>query len=214
VLLQHAQRPDGYLNSYFTNVEPDARWTDLRDGHELYCAGHLIEAGVAHYLATGKRSLLDVVCRYADCIASIFGTLPRQRRAYCGHPEIELALVRLFRVTGNARYLDLSRYFVDERGREPYYFDLEGQRRTRPRASDSYYRGHGLRGVELRRYNQSHLPVREQSRVVGHAVRAMYLYSAMADLAAETGDTTLASACQRLWALERPAARENTQPIE
>src|SRR5215831_19761578 len=109
-LLEAAQQPDGYLNSYFQSVEPDARWTDLRDGHELYCAGHLIEAGVAHFQATRRRTLLEVVCRYADHIASVFGTAPGQKRGYCGHPEVELALVRLFRATGEQRYLELSRY--------------------------------------------------------------------------------------------------------
>jgi DUF1680 family protein len=199
-LLQQAQQPDGYLNSYVTCVDPAGRWTDLRDGHELYCAGHLIEAAVAHYRSTGRRALLDVMCRYADYIASVFGTADGQKRGYCGHPEVELALVRLARATGEQRYLRLSKYFVDERGQEPYYFDIEGLARAKkPRASDGYYRRHGLRGPELRRYNQSHAPVRDQTEVVGHAVRAMYLYSAMADLAAETDDPTLLQACERLW---------------
>ena len=199
-LVRAAQQPDGYVNSYITNVDPAGRWADLRDGHELYCAGHLIEAGVAHFLASGSDALLEVVCRYADYIATVFGTGPGQRRGYCGHPEIELALVRLYRATAERRYLELARYFVDERGQEPYYFDLEAAGRSHPRASDSYYRRHGLRGQALRRYNQSHAPVREQQQVVGHAVRAMYLYSAMADLAAETDDDALLAACQRLWA--------------
>jgi DUF1680 family protein len=198
-LLGSAQQSDGYLNTYMTQVEPQNRWTDLRDGHELYCAGHLIEAGVAHFAATGRRDLLDVVARYADYIASVFGRGPGHKRGYCGHPEIELALVRLYRATGERRFLDLSWYFVDERGREPYYFDSEASERTRPRASDSYYRRHGLSGLELRRYNQSHAPVRDQTDVVGHAVRAMYLCSAMADLARETSDETMFEACDRLW---------------
>jgi DUF1680 family protein len=197
-LLEMAQQPDGYLNSYITSVDPAARWTDLRDGHELYCAGHLIEAGVAHFLATGRRTLIDVMCRYADYIASVFGAADGQKRGYCGHPEIELALVRLYRATGERRYLDLASYFVDERGAEPYYFDVEATRRPR-RANDGYYRRHGLRGFELRRYNQSHAPVREQREVVGHAVRAMYLYSAMADLAAEKWDEELFASCEQLW---------------
>src|SRR5438270_1157903 len=112
-LIASAQQPDGYLNTYFTVVKPGQRWTDLRDAHELYCAGHLIEAGVAHYEATGKRTLLDVVCRYADHIDTVFGRGPGQKRGYCGHEEIELALVKLYRVTGEERYLLLSQYFVD-----------------------------------------------------------------------------------------------------
>ncbi len=196
-LLASAQQPDGYLNTYFTVVKPGQRWTDLRDAHELYCAGHLIEAGVAHYEATGKRALLDVVCRYADYIDTVFGTAPGQKRGYCGHEEIELALVKLYHATGEERYLRLAQYFVDERGRQPSYFDLEAERRGGP----GYFESH-LAAGDLRRsraYNQSHEPVREQDEVVGHAVRAMYLYCAMADLAGETGDDTLLIACKRLW---------------
>jgi DUF1680 family protein len=196
-LLASAQQPDGYLNTYFTVVKPGQRWTDLRDAHELYCAGHLIEAGVAHYEATGKRALLDVVCRYADYIDTVFGTAPGQKRGYCGHEEIELALVKLYHATGEERYLRLAQYFVDERGRRPYYFDLEAERRGSP----GYFESH-LAAGDLRRsraYNQSHAPVREQDEVVGHAVRAMYLYCAMADLASETGDETLRATCRRLW---------------
>jgi DUF1680 family protein len=196
-LLAAAQQPDGYLNTYFTVVKPGERWTDLRDAHELYCAGHLIEAGVAHFQATGKRSLLDVVCRYADHIDTVFGRGPGQKRGYCGHEEIELALVKLYRVAGEDRYLRLAEYFIDERGRQPYYFDLEADDRGTPGYHEEH-RSHGpLRAS--REYNQAHLPVREQHEVVGHAVRAMYLYSAMADLAGETDDESLRAACRRLW---------------
>ena len=181
-LVASAQQADGYVNPHFTVVEPQRRWKDLRNGHELYCAGHLIEAGVAHFQATEKRTLLNVVCRYADYIESVFGIEAGKKRGYCGHEEIELALVKLYHATGEQRYLQLSRYFIDERGRRPHYFDQE----------DSAAIG----GKE---YHQAHLPVREQSEVVGHAVRAMYLYSAMADLAAETGDESLFEACKRLW---------------
>jgi DUF1680 family protein len=198
-LLAAAQLPDGYLNVYFTVVEPGRRWTDLRDAHELYCAGHLIEAGVAHVQATGKHTLLDVVRRYADHIESVFGPGPGQRRGYCGHPEIELALVRLFRATGSERYLRLAEFFVNERGRQPYYFDEEAARRGTPGYFGGLFATRDAEPERYREYNQSHAPVREQPEVVGHAVRAMYLYSAMADLAAETGDESLAQAGQRLW---------------
>jgi DUF1680 family protein len=189
-LVAQAQQPDGYLNNWFTKVEPEKRWTNLRDWHELYNAGHMIEAGVAHFQATGKRSLLDVVRRYADYINTVFGAEPGKRRGYPGHPEIELALVKLYRATGERRYLELSRYFVDERGRQPHYYDQEARERGEDPAA------FWARSYE---YNQSHMPVREQQEVVGHAVRAVYLYSAMVDLAAEYGDASLLEACQRLW---------------
>ncbi len=185
-----AQQADGYLNIYYTVVEPDKRWTNLRDQHELYCAGHLIEAGVAHFQATGKRTLLHIICRYANYIAMVFGRGPGQKPGYCGHPEIELALVKLYRATGERRYLTLSQYFVDERGRQPHYFDLEARARGEDPAS---YR------AKTYAYMQAHLPVREQREVAGHAVRAMYLYSAMADLAGELGDAGLLEACEQLW---------------
>lgn len=189
-LVASAQQPDGYLNTHYTVVEPDRRWTNLRDRHELYCAGHLIEASVAHYQATGQRTLLDVARRYADHIGTVFGPGPDQKRGYCGHEEIELALVKLYRSTGERRYLELSQYFVDERGRQPYYYDAEARARGEdPRA---YW-------AKTYAYVQAHQPVREQERVTGHAVRAMYLYSAMADLAGETGDASLLRACERLW---------------
>jgi len=190
-LLETAQRPDGYLNAHFTVVEPAKRWSNLRDMHELYCAGHLIEAAVAYYQATGKDTLLRVMRRYADYIGSVFGRGDGQKRGYCGHEEIELALVRLYRATGERRYLDLASYFVDERGRRPHYYDLE----ERSRGEEP---GAPWHGIDYR-YVQSHLPVREQTEAVGHAVRAGYLYCAMADLAAETGDETLLPALHRLW---------------
>lgn len=197
-LLGNAQRGDGYLNTYFTTVAPDERWTDLRDAHELYCAGHLIEAGVAHHTATGKTSLLDVVCRYADLIGDVFGREPGQIRGYDGHEEIELALVKLARATGRQRYLDLAAYFIDERGQEPYFFDEEADKRGTDGWFGDHFPGEGHPG-RAREYVQAHAPVREQREAVGHAVRAMYLYSAMTDLARERGDETLWDACRALW---------------
>ncbi len=186
-----AQRPDGYFNTYFIRREPAKRWTNLRDWHELYCAGHMIEAAVAHAQVTGKSALIDVVRRYADYIATIFGPGPKQRRGYCGHPEIELALVKLHRHTGVRRYLELAKFFVDQRGGTPHYFDQEAIARGEDPAAQYY---------GTYEYSQSHVPVREQRQVVGHAVRAMYLYSAMADLAGEFADDTLMAACRTLWA--------------
>jgi len=189
-LMKRAQLPDGYLNSHFIAVEPDRRWTNLRDNHELYCAGHLIEAAVALNRATGNTEFLDIVRRYADHIGRIFGRGRGQKRGYPGHEEIELALIRLYRATGEKLYLDLARYFVEERGRRPHYFDLEARAR-----------GEDPRKFWARTYAycQAHRPIREQTEVVGHAVRAMYLYSGMTDVAFETGDRTLFAACRRLW---------------
>ena len=186
-----AQQPDGYLNSYLTAVEPDKRWQNLRDWHELYCAGHLIEAAVAHHQATGNQRLLQVACRYADYIGNVFGPGDGQKRGYPGHEEIELAFLKLFRATGNASYLAQSRFFIDERGRQPHYFDLESEARGETPGVMRYGGSYA--------YTQAHRPVREQDVVVGHAVRAMYLYSAMADLAGETGDESLLHACERLF---------------
>ena len=190
-LLAAAQLPDGYLNCWYIGREIENRWTNLRDKHELYCAGHLLEGAVAYFDATGRRRLLDIMIRYVDHIAATFGTGPGQKPGYCGHPEIELALVKLYRVTGDQKHLDLAAYFVDQRGASPHYFDIEAK--ARGDSPGNYY-------FKTYEYSQSHKPVREQDKVVGHAVRAMYLYAAMADLAAETGDASLKAACERLWA--------------
>lgn len=194
-LIANAQQPDGYLNIYYTVVKPEDRWTDLEGGHELYCAGHMIEAAVAYFDATGKRRLLDVVCRYVDYIDSVFGSEQGKIRGYPGHEEIELALVKLYRTTKEERYLRLSQFFINERGQGSNYFDKERSKREGSGFLDPV-----LEQInEFQEYNQSHNPVREQDKVVGHAVRAMYLYTAMADLADELGDETLLNACERLW---------------
>jgi DUF1680 family protein len=188
--IEAAQEPDGYFNSYFQRRAPDKKWSNLRDWHELYCAGHLIEGAVAYAAATGKTRLLAVMRRYADLIGRTFGDDPGMKRGYCGHEEIELALVKLYRFTNERRYLDLARYFIDERGRQPHYFDAEAHARGDDPAN-WYHHTYD--------YNQSRLPVRAQDKVTGHAVRAMYLYTAMADLAAEDADADLRAACERLW---------------
>jgi len=183
-IIAAAQQPDGYLNSYFTLAEPDNRWKNLRHKHELYCAGHLIEAAVAHYQATGRRTLLDVACRLADHIDGIFG--PGRRHGAPGHEEIELALVKLYRATGEQRYLKLARFFIDVRGEKlnPLIVEAEND-------------GDAAFDPE---YCQAHAPLWEQSKVVGHAVRAMYLYCGAADVFAEVGDKALLAALERLWA--------------
>jgi DUF1680 family protein len=167
-----AQQPDGYLNTYYTLVKPQERWRNIQHGHELYCAGHLIEAAVAYYQATGKRQLLDVARRFADYIATVFG--PGLRQEASGHEEIELALIKLYRTTNEKRYLDLAKFFLDVRGRAD-------KRRL------------------FGEYAQDHTPIREQTEVAGHAVRAMYLYSAMADMASITHDESLFTALDHIW---------------
>jgi DUF1680 family protein len=167
-----AQQPDGYLNTYYTLVKPRERWTNIQHGHELYCAGHLMEAAVAYHQATGKRKLLDVACKLADHIGTVFG--PGRRQETSGHEEIELALVKLYRATGRKRYLELAQFFLDVRGQSEK---------------------HRLFGE----YHQDHVPVRKQTEVVGHAVRAMYLYCGMADVAALTGDRDLRTALEKIW---------------
>lgn len=189
-LYEKLQDKDGYLNAWFQRVQPDRRWTNLRDHHELYCAGHLIEAAVAYYQATGKRKLLDIMCRYVDYMLTVFGHGEGQIPGYCGHEEIELALVKLARVTGENKYLELSKFFVDERGTEPHFFTAELIRDGRD-PKDFHQKTY--------EYGQAHLPVRDQRKVVGHAVRAMYLYAGMADIATEYKDDSLTEALEALW---------------
>ena len=184
-----AQQEDGYLDTYYIINGRDKTFSDLRDHHELYCFGHLTEGAVAYYQATGKDKLLRAAKRYADYIDSCFGPEEGKCKGYPGHEIAEMALVRLYEATGEERYLNLARFFIDERGKRPYYFDKE-----HPEAV--------IKGKEqnLRyEYNQAHLPVREQDEAVGHAVRAVYLYSGMADVAKLTADEALYEACVRLW---------------
>ena len=169
-----AQWEDGYLYTFYSLPErqPEKRWTDVRNKHELYCAGHFFEGAVAYYQATGKRKILDVAIRLADYIDSVFG--PDKKHDVPGHEEIEIGLVKLYRVTGDEKYLKLAKFFIDERG--------QSERRK-------------IYGE----YCQDHKPVVEQDAAVGHAVRAGYLYSGMADVAALTGDKSYHDALERIW---------------
>jgi DUF1680 family protein len=167
-----AQQPDGYLNTYYTLVEPQQRWQNIQYGHELYCAGHLIEAAVAYQQATRKTTLLEVARKFADEICDTFGE--GRKCDTCGHEEIELALVKLWRATGDKKYLEQAGYFLDVRGRGDLR-RLFGQ------------------------YAQDDKPVRQQTEVAGHAVRAMYLYAAMADVAAVSDDRELLASLQSIW---------------
>jgi DUF1680 family protein len=190
------QADDGYLNSYFINIAPDLRWTNFSFHHELYCAGHLMEAGVAYFQATGKRKLLDVVCRYADHIDERFRG--RKQQGLPGHQEIELALVKLFRVTSEDRYLKLSQFFLDQRGNTTLFKD-EGNRLPPTIAAEWHRMLLGIGEQFSSAYCQDHRPIREQTKAVGHAVRAMYMYSAMTDVAYETGEQALIDALKQLW---------------
>jgi len=168
-----AQLPDGYLNTYYTLESIQKRWTDM-DKHEDYCAGHLIEAAVAYYNTTGKRKLLDVAIRFANHIDSTFRLQSRHWRP--GHEEIELALVKLYKVTGEKRYLDCADWFLQQRG--------YGYYSNQPRTQDHY---------------QDRLPVKEQTQITGHAVRAMYLYTGAADVGAAKNDSGYMNAMKQVW---------------
>ncbi len=171
-----AQQPDGYINTFYTLTGLDKRWTNM-DKHEMYCAGHMIEAGVAYYQATGKRKLLDVCIRMTDHMMSQFG--PGKRHWVPGHEEIELALVKLYQTTQEQKYLDFAYWLLEERGH-----------------------GHGTMGDEGKWdpvYYQDIVPVRRLTDISGHAVRCMYLYCGMADVAALKNDTGYIAAIDRLW---------------
>jgi DUF1680 family protein len=193
-ILEKAQRLDGYLDTYFILKEPENRWTNLAECHELYCAGHFFEAAAAYYNATNKRKVLDIACRFADYIDITFGPEEGKIHGYDGHPEVELALFKLYKVTGNEKYLKLSKYFLDERGAKPDFFEMQREKRGRK----DFWQG-GIDGKWGKKYFQTHLPIREQDSAEGHAVRAVYLCMAMADVAAETGDMELFKACRNLW---------------
>ena len=191
-LICRAQREDGYLDTYYILNGLDRRWSNLRDTHELYCAGHMLEAAVAYFRATGKRAFLNAMLRYVDHIADNFGPEEGKKRGYPGHEEIELALVKLYEVTKDKKHLALAQYFVNERGRAPGYFSVEDEREGRRAAWEhSVYAGNA--------YYQAASPVREQTKALGHAVRQGYLLAGMADVARETGDESLARACDVMW---------------
>ena len=174
-LVAAAQGADGYINSHYTVAEPDKRWTDFAHGHELYCCGHLIQAAVAYRRATGDDRLLAIAGRFVDYLHRRFG--PGRRGATPGHPEIELALAELYRETGERRHLDLAAFFLE-------------------------HRGHGWLGPG--RFNspvsfQDRVPVRQSTTVEGHAVRALYLTTGVADLYLETGDKALLETLDTQW---------------
>ncbi len=186
-----AGQADGYLNTYYIINGLEKRFTNLKDNHELYCLGHMTEAAVVYYQATGKRKLLDAAIRYIDCVDRIFGTEPGKLRGYPGHEVIEMALVRLYEITKDEKHLALAKYFIDERGKQPLYFETE----TLVNKNDFYWKDSYIKY----QYYQAGKEVRNQNKAEGHAVRAVYLYSGMAAVAKETGDEELLKACERLW---------------
>jgi len=187
-IIAQAQQDDGYLNTFYSRPENGERFSNIAHGHELYCAGHMTEAAVAYYESTGKRNLLDIVEKYVAYLMKEIGPGDNQRHIYSGHPEIELALYRLYKVTGKQEYLDFASWLVDTRGTEPNF--LRDDPYLGERYKDKWF------ALE---YHQAHKPVREQTEAVGHSVRAMYLYCAMADIASETGDPSLKQALDTLW---------------
>lgn len=191
-LVGRAQGEDGYLNTYFTINDPSLRWTNLKEGHELYTAGHMIEAAVAYYEATGKKEFLGIMEKFADLICQTFGPEEGKCHGYPGHQEIELALIRLYHATGKRKYAELARYFIDRRGVGENYF-LQEEKRPEYKQIFPEFAGYDTK------YSQSHLPVREQTTAEGHAVRAVYMYCAMADLAQIYEDEELLCACKTLW---------------
>ena len=179
-IMAAAQWEDGYLYTFYSvpQKQPEMRWTNVKDKHEQYCMGHMLEAAVAHYQATGNKSFLDVATRCADYVCQTFG--PGRRTDPSGHEEIEIALCRLYRVTGDGKYLDTAKFLLDQRGRT-------GNRG--PKGDGKLYG----------EYAQDHIPVVEQTEAVGHSVRAMYLYTGMADVAALTGNMDYIKAIDTIW---------------
>ncbi len=187
-LIADAQDEDGYLNTYFTIKDREKRWQNLMEGHELYCSGHMMEAACAYYEATGKDKLLKVMEKNAEHIYDFFIT--EKHEGYPGHPEVELALMKMYRLTGNNHCLELAEHFINIRGVDPKFYEKEAEKRDWSvwgnDATNHYYA-------------QNFAPLKAQNDAVGHSVRAVYLYTGAADLASENGDEELLEACRRLW---------------
>ena len=190
-LIARAQEADGYLGTYFTIEEPERKFKSLMNSHELYCAGHFMEAAAAYYEATGNRKVLDTARKLAACIEKALG--PEGAFGYDGHEEIEIGLMKLYHLTGEEQYLNLSRYFLRIRGTDEDFFGE--QRKTDPGSSPL------IGGMDQlkRRYFQVHRPPVEQDTAEGHAVRLVYMCTAMADVAAAAGDRDMLDACRRIW---------------
>lgn len=192
-----AQEPSGYLNTFFQLKHPELKWRNLVSMHEMYCAGHLIEAAVALHECASDDRLLKVAVGFADHIASVFG--PGKRSGYPGHEELELALLRLSATTSNRSYADLAHWMVSQRGSRPSPFEAEIEDPEAMAISPYSRRMMFREGKYSGEYEQDHAPVVDHTHVVGHAVRAMYLYAAATEVAAMTGDQKLAKAMVRVW---------------
>ncbi|MHC9537225.1 glycoside hydrolase family 127 protein [Dellaglioa sp. BT-FLS60] len=192
-LIAEAQDEDGYLSTFFQIDAPERKFKRLKQSHELYTMGHYIEAGIAYYQATGNKKALDIAIKMADCIDNHFGLSAGKIHGGDGHPEIELALMRLYDETQESKYLALTQFFINQRGQDPEFFDdqikldgldndlIDGMKSF----PDAYY--------------QAGEPIIDQETAEGHAVRVVYLCTGMAHLARETGDKELLAACHRFW---------------
>lgn len=190
-LIGAAQQPDGYLDTYYIINGLEKRFTNLMDHHELYCLGHMVEGAVAYYNATGKRKFLDIAIGYADCVYENLGVEEGKIPGYPGHEVAEMALVALYGITKDEKHLKLAKYFVDQRGQSPLFFDVESEKNGNTCYWDDSYM--------KKQYYQAGKPVREQDVAEGHAVRAVYLYSGMADVASACEDEELFHVCEKLW---------------
>ncbi len=192
-LIGAAQEEDGYLNTYFTIAAPERKFKRLSESHELYCAGHFFEAAAAYYEAAGNEKVLQIACKLADCIDSHFGSDKGKNHGYDGHEEIEIGLMCLYRLTGEKRYLNLSNYFLYIRGTDPGFFEMQKK--------EDKEKSPLIEGMDRwpLSYYQIHKPLPEQDTAEGHAVRLVYMCTAMADVAAITKDGKLLSACKRIW---------------
>lgn len=192
-LIGRAQQEDGYFNTYFILKEPERKFRNLREGHELYTLGHMIEAAAAFYQATGEKNFIEIVQKMADLIIQHFGPEPGKIHGMPGHQEIELALVKLYEITGEKKYLEEAKYFLDVRGQAESNYFLEEMKQEGGEVIFSELADYRPE------YSQSHMPVRRQSTAEGHAVRAVYMYCAMADIAEAYQDEKLLEACEMLW---------------
>lgn len=197
-IIGKAQQADGYLDTYFILVEPENKFSNLCECHEMYVTGHMVEAAVAYYLATGKDKFLNIARRMVDLIEAKFGASDEKKKGYPGHEEIELSLIKLYMVTDDRKYLNLAEYFINERGKKPLYFDEEIKKRNYQSHFGYLNPPYGMYSYGPK-YEQYHKPIREQETFEGHSVRCMYMACALADIARIADDQELKETCFRLY---------------